>query len=109
MDLPEDRVTLIVVSDETQSWMLQETLNRTERLDAIGQLSGGISHELANILGVIRLTSDTAVLRPISAAAFHLCVLARMAADKFVEEGTAYCAKHRAGDIGGEMAPLASD
>ena len=62
MDLPEDRVTLIVVSDETQSWMLQETLNRTERLDAIGQLSGGISHELANILGVIRLTSDTAVL-----------------------------------------------
>ncbi|WP_425051240.1 ATP-binding protein [Psychromarinibacter sp. S121] len=60
--LPADGVTLIAVSDETQSWMLRETLGRTERLDAIGQLSGGISHELANILGVIRLSSDTALL-----------------------------------------------
>ncbi|WP_138470215.1 ATP-binding protein [Poseidonocella sp. HB161398] len=53
---------VLSVLDETQGWLLRENLARTERLDAVGQMAGGISHEMANIFGVIRLGADTALL-----------------------------------------------
>lgn len=50
------------VFDESQGWILQENLARMDRLDAVGRMAGGISHEIANILGIIRLSADTGLL-----------------------------------------------
>lgn len=53
---------ILNVTDETARWRMRSQLDRAERLDAIGQMSGGIAHEMANILGVIRLSADTGQL-----------------------------------------------
>lgn len=58
----EGELQVLSVQDETQGWALRENLSRTERLDAIGQMAGGVAHETANIFGVIRLSADTALL-----------------------------------------------
>lgn len=51
---------VIVVADVTEPWQLQQTLARAERMEALGQLAGGVSHELLNIFGVIRLAAEGA-------------------------------------------------
>ena len=53
---------ILTVTDETEGWILRSNLAQSERLDAIGQLAGGLAHEIGNILGVIRLSADTAAL-----------------------------------------------
>ncbi|QPM91201.1 hybrid sensor histidine kinase/response regulator [Pseudooceanicola algae] len=53
---------VLSVVDETDRWKLQSQTDRTERLDAITQMSGGIAHEMANILGVVRLSADTGLI-----------------------------------------------
>ncbi|MDF2235051.1 ATP-binding protein [Albimonas sp. CAU 1670] len=58
----DGELQVLSVQDETQGWALRENLSRTERLDAIGQMAGGVAHETANIFGVIRLSADTALL-----------------------------------------------
>ncbi|SFJ02234.1 ATP-binding protein [Albimonas pacifica] len=58
----DEEMMILSVLDETQGWILRENLTRTERLDAIGQMAGGIAHEMANIFGVARLSADTALL-----------------------------------------------
>ncbi|MBF9034410.1 response regulator [Rhodobacterales bacterium HKCCE2091] len=55
-------IALISVTDETEGWTLREKLARQDRLDAMAQLSGGIAHEIGNILGSVRLSADTALL-----------------------------------------------
>ncbi|TQS72944.1 response regulator [Rhodobacteraceae bacterium] len=50
---------VISVHDETEGWILRENLSRVERLDAIGQMSGGVAHEMSNILGVVQIAADT--------------------------------------------------
>lgn len=42
-----------IATDITDSKQLEETLRRAQRLDAIGQLTGGICHDFNNILGII--------------------------------------------------------
>ncbi len=59
---PGSELLILSVLDETQGWALRENLSRTERLDAVGQMAGGIAHEMANIFGMIRLGTDTALL-----------------------------------------------
>ncbi|WP_339107625.1 ATP-binding protein [Thioclava sp. GXIMD4216] len=57
-------VRILAIQDQTEGWILRENLSRTERLDAIGQMAGGVAHEMANILGAARLSVDTLLLKP---------------------------------------------
>lgn len=51
-------VRTLTINDITEEHTIRERLDRAERLDALGQMSGGIAHDMANVLGVIRLSSD---------------------------------------------------
>ena len=50
-------------SDITESHNLRERLNRSERLDALGQLAAGIAHDFNNLLGIIRGHAELISLR----------------------------------------------
>ena len=52
---------VLAIADVTDEQTLRERLARAERLDALGQLSGGIAHDMANVLGIIRLSADVGV------------------------------------------------
>ncbi|WP_353472919.1 ATP-binding protein [Salipiger sp. H15] len=58
---PDTGIAVLSVFDETQGWILRENISRSERLDAVAQMSGGIAHEMANVLGVVQLSADTAL------------------------------------------------
>lgn len=47
--------------NETEREELQAQLNRSQRLEAIGTLAGGIAHEFNNILGAVRGYSEMAL------------------------------------------------
>ncbi|OCX61440.1 hypothetical protein BFP70_15580 [Thioclava sp. SK-1] len=73
---------ILTITDETQGWLLRENLSRTERMNAIGQMAGGIAHELANILGVVRLSSDTAQLLAQEPTVAHQLTAIQSACDR---------------------------
>ena len=50
---------VIVLQDVTKVKQLQEQLQRSERLSAIGQMASGIAHEIRNPLGIIKTISQT--------------------------------------------------
>ncbi|WP_424929288.1 ATP-binding protein [Amaricoccus tamworthensis] len=54
---------VLAVADESEGWILRENLSRGERFEAIGQLAGGIAHEVSNILGVIQISADTGLMK----------------------------------------------
>lgn len=45
--------TILVFRDVTQQQKVEETLRRSQKMDAIGQLSGGISHDFNNQLSIV--------------------------------------------------------
>ncbi|HEY7610830.1 MAG TPA: PAS domain S-box protein, partial [Alphaproteobacteria bacterium] len=49
----------LIGRDMTERMAAQERLNRSQRLEAIGQLTGGIAHDFNNLLTVIMGNSDT--------------------------------------------------
>ncbi|MBR9763638.1 MAG: response regulator [Rhodobacteraceae bacterium] len=53
---------VICVEDGAALWHLRHQNRASDRLDSIGQLSGGIAHDMSNLLGVIRLSADALVL-----------------------------------------------
>lgn len=60
---PEGRARqVLVVQDMTEAWHLRASMAQTERLNAVGQLAGGVAHEVTNIFGVIKLAVGTAEL-----------------------------------------------
>ena len=50
---------VLVLQDVTKVKQLQEQLQRSERLSAIGQMASGIAHEIRNPLGIIKTISQT--------------------------------------------------
>ncbi len=52
------------VSDITDQMMMIERLRRSERMEAIGQLSAGIAHDFNNMLGAIRGYSEMLCAHP---------------------------------------------
>lgn len=58
--LPDrDGWQMIHVEDGAARLHLRRSSDGADRLESIGQLSGGIAHDMSNLLGVIRLSADT--------------------------------------------------
>ncbi|TXD37743.1 PAS domain S-box protein [Lujinxingia vulgaris] len=44
----------IIVRDQTEQHHLKERVRRTERMEAFGQLAGGVAHDFNNVLTIVR-------------------------------------------------------
>lgn len=54
---------VLTAADQSDSLALQDQLASARRREAVGELAGGMAHEMANILGVIRLAADAGLLQ----------------------------------------------
>ncbi len=61
MNLDSKQLFIVSVRDVTERKQAEETLQRTERLRALGQLASGVAHDLNQALGLIAGYSDLAV------------------------------------------------
>ena len=53
-DLKRNIVGVVLVfRDVTKEYQLQEQLNHSQRMDAVGQLAGGVAHDFNNMIGAI--------------------------------------------------------
>lgn len=55
-------IRLLSFIDVTAEHDARHRAERAERLDVLGQMSGGIAHDFANVLGVIRLSADVGAM-----------------------------------------------
>jgi len=53
MEIDGNRMFTGVVRDLTDEQRAEQALRRSQKLDAVGQLTGGISHDFNNLLGII--------------------------------------------------------
>lgn len=59
----ETKTLILTATDQTESYMLQDRLSRARRNEALGELAGGVAHELSNVLGVVRLATDSGLMQ----------------------------------------------
>ncbi len=71
-----------LISDVTQKRALAESVERSQRLGALGQLVGGVSHELNNMLGTIMHATEQLFDRATDGETRELLQLISAAADR---------------------------
>jgi PAS domain S-box-containing protein len=54
---------VIIMRDVTQFDQLEENIRRAQKLDAVGRLAGGISHDFNNLLAIINSYADLLLLK----------------------------------------------
>jgi len=67
VEVLQQRLGLLVQNEIER--MRQERASQTERLTAIGRIAGGVAHDLNNLLGVISLNLDMALMSDLTAEA----------------------------------------
>ncbi len=82
---PRGRLMHVVASyrNQTEKRQLQEVLARTQRLDALGRLAGGVAHDFSNLLAIINAFSESLAARVAAQpAALHEATEIRHAGSK---------------------------
>jgi two-component system cell cycle sensor histidine kinase/response regulator CckA len=80
------RARLVLANDVTERQTLEEQLRQSQKMEAVGQLAGGVAHDFNNVLSVVlgygeMLLGQTEPGDPMHADVEEICKAAKRAAD----------------------------